>query len=779
MIGETISHYRILSELGAGGMGIVYKAEDLKLRRPVALKFLPPELTRDPEAKQRLVLEAQAASALDHPNVCTIHEIDETADGRLFMVMACYEGETLKQRLIRGLLPADTAVQIATQVADGLARAHAHSIVHRDIKPANVFLDAYGQVRILDFGLAMLAGQTRLTRTGTTMGTVAYMSPEQARGEQADARSDVWAVGAVLHEMLTGKAPFAGDHQQTVIFSILNQEPESVSALRPDVPPALAAIVSGCLQKDPTKRYQNGGELLAALRGLATTRSSLSFGPAGRRRSRRAARIWLGLAGLTVVLITAFFVLRPRLVPPADEAIDSLAVLPLDNLSGDPAQEYFADGMTEALIAELARIGALRVISRTSVMRFKDTDLPLPSIAAELDVDAIVEGSVLRAGNRVRITAQLIRARDDRHLWAESYERNLEDILTLQQQIARLIAGAVDVKLTPGEEAALSATVTVDPAAHEAYLKGRQLWNQRTPESLLRSLEYFQRAIDLDPGFAQAYAGLASTYIVFPSWGFRPAEPDYRSAETMARRALQIDGSLAEAYAVLAWVSLHLDRDWQQAGRLYRQALATNPGSATTRQWYASFLAEQERFEEALAEAQQACHLDPLSYIISANLAQVLYFAGSYDEALVWCGRAQEIDNRHPYADILRGYCYRDQARYDESIAAFITALEKVGAPQTAIADARRAYQDGQSEGYLRWLLKEGILYFGQPYNAAYLRAEVNAWLGDREAAFRELEKAFADRCDLLSQLGVEPGFASLRGDPRFEQMLKRVGLRE
>jgi serine/threonine-protein kinase len=784
MIGETIGHYRILSRLGAGGMGVVYKAEDLKLRRTVALKFLPSESTRDHQAKERFVREARAASALDHPNVCTIHDIDETDDGRLYIAMACYEGETIKQRLERGPLPVDAALQIATQIADGLARAHSHDIVHRDIKPANVILDAYGEAKILDFGLAKLIDQTGITVAGSTLGTVAYMAPEQARGEPADARSDVWSVGAVLYEMLTGRAPFPGENAQTVIYAVLNAEPKPPGALRAEVPPVLEGIIARCLAKDPDERYHDARELLAALRdlqvSLATTLVQKRSGLQPPLRTRRHRRPTLAIVGVVAAIVVAVVLWRVVVAPSQKTtAIDSIAVLPLANLSGDPDQEYFADGMTEALIAELARIEALRVISRTSVMRYRGTKQALPSIAADLDVDAIVEGSVLRAGDRVRITTQLIRAADDRHLWAESYERDLKDVLGLQREIARLIVAAIDVRLTSREKAALAETTTVDPAAHEAYLRGRHLWNQRRPDAVLRSTEYFQRAIDLDPDFAPAYGALASAYVVLAAWGIRPQEQDYRTAASWARKALEIDDSLAEAYSVLAAASVALDWDWRQAGRYHERALAVDPGSATAHQWYASYLCERGRFADALAEAKLAQRLDPFSLPVNLNLAEINYYARDYAEALVWCARADEIDDRHPYTDVVRAFCYRELGRFDESIAALLRSQAISGAPDSVVEEGNEAYQSSGPAGFLRWLLDSGLDYYKQPYIAPYYRALTLAWLGETNAAFRELEEAFAGHSSTLRNLAVEPAFATLRDDPRFEDLLRRMGLQE
>jgi serine/threonine protein kinase len=469
MIDKIVSHYRILDKIGEGGMGVVYKAEDTKLKRTVDLKFLPSELTRDADAKARFVHEARAASALDHPNICSVYEIGEDVEGRMFMVMPHYEGATLKEIMARGSitkaipagggasgkLPVADAVAIATQVAEGLVAAHAKGIVHRDIKPANIFITKNNMVKILDFGIAKLAGsKTKLTKTGSTVGTVAYMSPEQAMGKEVDPRTDIWSLGVILYEMLAGAPPFQGDYDQAVVYSILNEEPKSLVKARSDIPSGLEQIIGLALAKDPTKRYQSMEEFLGDLQAVTEGFRPLkaSFKPA-KRNIFGLRKIYLGsglvvlaaiLLGLNIGGVRNLFLKKAEA-----SVIRSLAVLPLANLSGDPAQEYFSDGMTEELIATLSKISTLKVISRTSVMQFKGSRKSIPEIAAVLGVQGIIEGSVLLARERVRITAQLINAATDTHLWAESYERDLRDVLAVQSEVARDIAREIKVKLTP------------------------------------------------------------------------------------------------------------------------------------------------------------------------------------------------------------------------------------------------------------------------------------------------------------------------------------------
>jgi serine/threonine protein kinase len=482
MIGTTISHYKILSKLGEGGMGVVYKAEDLKLHRFVALKFLPPHVSDD-EATQRFVNEAHAVSALDHPNICAIYEIDQTPEGQMFIVMPCYEGASLQSLVKGGRLHLSQAVDIASQVARGLAKAHEKGIVHRDVKPANILVTDDGIAKIVDFGLAKLATQARLTRAGTTVGTVMYMSPEQARGEETDERSDIWSLGVVLYEMLTGKPPFKGEHEQAIIYSILNTPPEPVSRLKPGVPKDLEQLLDKALAKNPTDRYQWMSDFAAdldrfknTLHGNTKVQTAPVIGASGTRR-------WIGLGGIIAAVVLAAVLGKTYYSKPQEKPITSIAVLPFQNLSADPEQEYFSDGTTEALIAELSKIQALRVISRTSVMRFKKSDQSLPEIAKQLNVDAVVEGSVQRVQNEVRITAQLVRAAPERHLWANTYTESYRNILVLESEIAQAIAREIRVSVTPDEKERLAASRPVNPAAHEAYLKGHfYVWRLTLPE---------------------------------------------------------------------------------------------------------------------------------------------------------------------------------------------------------------------------------------------------------------------------------------------------------
>ncbi len=473
MIGKTISHYHIIGQIGSGGMGVVYKAEDTKLKRTVALKFLPPELTRDPEAKARFIREAQAASTLDHPNICTIHEIDETPEGQLFIVMACYEGKTLKEKIKDEGLRIKEAVDITIQIAQGLEKAHEKGIIHRDIKPANIFITADGNVKILDFGLAKLAGQAQLTKDASTLGTVAYMSPEQISGENIDQRTDIWSLGVVLYEMLTGRSPFKGDYEQAIIYSILNEEPDSISSIRSDFPAELELVIQKAMHKDSMKRYRNVNELLIDLK---TTKRNLEV----------------------------------KWIDYLEKAVPSIAVLPFVNMSADPENEYFSEGMSEDIINALSKIKDFRVAARTSTFSFKGEKIDLHEIGRKLKVETVLEGSVRKAGNRMRITAQLINVQDGYHLWSEQYDRVVADVFDIQDEITLAIVDALKVELLAGENLAVTKRYTDNVEAYNLYSKGRYYWNKMNTESFRKAIDHFQKAIAIDPSYALAYAAFLS-----------------------------------------------------------------------------------------------------------------------------------------------------------------------------------------------------------------------------------------------------------------------------
>ena len=581
-IGQHISHYKILEKLGEGGMGVVYKALDTSLNREVALKFLPAHLIQEESTRKRFSVEAQAASALDHPNICTIHEINETkpapgdpGDGQLYICMAYYEGESLRQKIKKGPIPFEEAVNIFHQIAQGLKAAHDEKIIHRDIKPGNILITDKGEVKIVDFGLAKLAGMD-LTKSTSSSGTAAYMSPEQIRRHKVDQRCDMWALGIVLYEMLTGQLPFEGESPEPMMYSIVNEEPQSLSQYLSDVPELLQAIIENLLRKDPNERYQNLSDMLVDLKSLVkeTGFAVIKTKPAILVLLRRR-RVYL-YASLAFLVVILFLIMgRPYLFPERSQGI-LIAILPLVSMTDDAEQEWFTDGMTDALITDLAQISGLRVISRSSAMKYKGTNKAPPQIAAELGVHYLVEGSVVKMGDQVKVSARVINAPKDEYIWAREYEREFINILGLQGEIAKAIANQINIQLTPQEETLLTKSRPVNPETYEMYLKGMYHINKRTEEGIEKGLDYLHQAVENDPDEPLAHAGLAIGYCIIAHTP-KPTADAPRRAKEAAYKALELDENLAEIHLALAMIKIYFDWDITGAGQSYRNALELNP----------------------------------------------------------------------------------------------------------------------------------------------------------------------------------------------------------
>jgi len=761
--GSVLGRYHIVERLGEGGMGSVYRASDPRLERDVALKVLheDPDPGRGIDRRRQLRLEARALSRLMHPNIATLFDLD-THDGVDFLVLEYVPGHTLAHLLESGPLPEARARAIALEVSEALEAAHEHGVVHRDLKPGNIILNPRGRAKVLDFGLARFQGSS--TATMSTLktadpverfaGTMPYMAPEQIRGERTDARTDVWALGVIMHEMCAGARPFAGTDYSQLLYRIVHEAAPALRTLRPGVSPAYAAIVARCMEKDPARRFADAASLRRALRGDDSA----------------------GALSVPEMMDAA-----PASAEPLSGGairIRSLAVLPLANRSGDPAQEFFVDGMTDALIADLAQIAALRVISRTSAMRFKGSDKPLPEIARDLHVDGIVEGSALLAGGRVRITVTLIEAATDRSLWAKSYERELTDILTLQSEVARAIAEEVRVQVTPEERTRLEPKGPVNPAAHVAYLQGRYLWNRWNTESFRHSLERYREAIEADPGYALAWAGLADSYATLGNTNAMAPAEAYVKAREAAERGLALDPSLAELHASLAYVHRFHDWDWARAERGFLRALELNPGYATGRRWYAQFLSGLGRHGEAIAEAERALELDPLSLVIHTAVGDVLFYARRYERAVSYYRRCVELDATFGPGHTDMARALEHLGRHEEAIAEFLLGVGHTPGARmpastglaTLLAAAGRREEAG---AMIAALIERSQSAYVSPYGIA----SAYAVAGENAKALDWLERAYEQRDGTLVWIKVHPRMDGLRAEPRFRELLSKMKL--
>ena len=771
MVGQTLGHYRIEAKLGEGGMGVVYKAEDFKLKRRVALKVLSDKLSQEPQALARLEREAQAASALNHPHICTIHEVGEAA-GRAYIVMEYVDGLTLRAMVAIGGVSVEAAVRYGTQIADALAHAHERGVVHRDLKSANVVITPEGQSKVLDFGLAKRVepselgeatrSQATLSEEGTIAGTLPYMAPEVLRGERADARSDLWALGVVLHEMAAGQLPFHGSSGFALTSAILRDAPQP---LPPHVPAGLRAVISRLLAKEPGLRYHSAGEAHAALEALGQTL------PPSRLVVPRRALVSVGALLVVLFAVALAFYLRRAAQP----RIESLAVLPLANLSGDTAQDYFADGMTEALITELSKIGGLKkVVSRTSSMQYKGVKKPLREIANELGVDGVVEGSVLREGNQVRITIQLIHGPSDKHVWAQNFDRELRGILALQSEVARAIAREVKVNLSPREQVLLARGRPVNPEAYEAYLKGRFHWYKLSPEGFDTALEYFQLALEKDPNYALAYAGIGHVWGARGYWGLIPPTEAHTKGRAAILKAVELDDSLAEAHAHLGQSRFFGDWDWPAAEREFQRAIELNPNYGDACMSYSHFLVAMRRSPEAWAKGERCLDLDPRNSAFQVSFGWVLLFSRRYDDAIAQLHQALRTNPDFLGAHEKLWAAFAQKRRYEEALAEAKKFRALRG--QTEVAEAlARGYAEAGYPGAMRRaaesLAARSKLTYVQPTELARLYAHA----GQKDRALEWLGKAYEERDSILVYLQADPDWDSLRDAPRFQDLLRRM----
>ncbi len=774
MIDQTISHYKILEKLGAGGVGVVYKADDLTLKRPVALKFLYGSMAHDAEGRSRFLREARAAAALEHPNITTIYETGETKQGEMFIAMAYVDGQTLKEEIQAAPLSVEEALDIAIPIAQGLNEAHDKGIVHRDVKSANIMVTSKGQVKITDFGLARFSRERSITKKGGQLGTARYMSPEQIQGKPADHQSDLFSFGVVLYEMLTGTLPFKGEHDQAVMFSILYDQPPPVRQLRPEVPEALQRIVEKALQKNKGQRYQHTDALLADLQACKGGTAS-GPGAIGSRASAKRNMVPF-LYGSLAILLMVLVYSGVQFFSGSTETgtIDSIAVLPLNNLSDDPGQEYFVQGMQEALISDLSKINALKVISRTSTMRYKETPKAIPEIARELDVDALIEGSVFRVHDEVRITVQLIHGATDNHVWEGTYDRDLRNVLALISEVAQAVADEIEVVVTPEEEAHLTRARLVNPKAHTAYLKGNYFMTQFTGQGFRRALSYYQEAITIDSSFALGWAGLGGAHALLAYAGNAPAGEAIAQARNAASKAIALNDRVADAHTVLGWTRLW-DWDWPGAHSAFQKALALSPNDVNALHGYGDCLTITGRLDEGLVYVRRSGENDPFSPLYGVPVAAHLYMMRRYDDAIAEIQKLQELDPDYPVHQWL-ARIYWQKGMYDEATVAYRNAWrrdpERVEALEQGYAAAG---PPGAMHAVASLLVTRSEERYVDPFSIA--AAFASAAEVDRALAW--LERAYEERTPEMIYVNLRPEFDPVRSDPRFQDLLHRIGLLE
>ncbi len=818
--GDQIGRYLIRSAIGKGGMGEVFLADDTELERLVALKVLPVEVGNDSERLRRFAQEAKAVSALNHPNIITIYEIGKTNDTH-FIATEYIEGETLHSRLKSEQMNLKSVLDVAIQVASALDAAHRAGIVHRDIKPENVMIRPDGFVKILDFGIAKLtekkaesfdaeaatAIKAEGTSQGMIIGTASYMSPEQARGKDIDARSDIFSFGVVLYEMLAGKQPFEGENALDVIGSILNKETVPIQRLIPEVPQEIGRIISKTLRKDREERYQTAKDLLIDLKdvrqdleiqnkmgrtaspqreesktqilsattsGVAHTTSSAEYVVSEIKSHKSSFAI-----GLIVLLLASIGLGYWYFTGRSTKQIDSIAVLPFVNESNNSDVEYLSDGMTETLINSLSQLPKLSVKARSSVFRYKGKDIESQKVGSELSVQAILNGRVVQRGDNLSLHLELVDAQTGNQIWGEQYNRKLTDIVSLQNEIAQDVSNKLRVKLSGADENRIAKHYTDNPDAYQLYLKGRYFLSNGTREGQKKSVEYFQQAVNLDPDFALGYAGMADAYTLLGTTFLATMQPREAmpKARVAAQRALEIDSSLSEAHTSLAWIKYRFDWDWRGAEDEFKQAITLNPNNAQAHHWYADYLMAMSRFDEALEEIKRARELDPFSLLINWNVGRILYFARRYDEALLELRKTLEMDQNfqrtHGYLEIV----YRSKGMNDEAFAEHLVYATLTGASAERITNLKEAYAAAGWKGVwqkeIEWALEDSKSRYVSHYGMAMLYDS----LGDKDRTMEWLNKAYEERDGTLVYLKVEPRFDPLRDDPRFQDLLRRIGL--
>lgn len=791
MIGQTISHYKILEKLGEGGMGVVYKAEDLKLKRIVALKFLPQHLTSTEAEQARFLQEAQAAATLNHPDICTIHAIEEydgpaTTGKQQFIDMEFIDGVTLRKKC--PIEKVTDAIAYAIQIGEALQEAHSKGIVHRDIKADNIMVNGKNQIKVMDFGLAKLKGSLKLTKTSSTVGTLAYMAPEQIQGGEVDARSDIFSFGIVLFEMLTGKTPFRGEHEAAAMYSILNEEPDSLLKFKPDLSPELDRIIKRSLEKDPEDRYQSAADMVSELRReqKKSTRVTRSFvadttpahssvaeipvvTPAIKSNKKVILFGALGVGALAVALVIYFF-------PGRQQTVDSLAVLPFENIGGSPDQEYLSDGVTESIINNLTKISSLRVVPRSTVFRFKGKEMDIQEIGKKLNVNTVLSGRITHRGQALDVQVDLIDIKHESQLWGNSYQSSPTDLLSLQQQITNDVSSKLGIGLSTETREKLEQKSTKNTQAYQFYLQGRYYWNKRTAASIERAISYFNQAIGIDSMYALAYAGLADSYIIQSQYSGTPTKITIPLTQANARRALEIDNSLEESHTTLAF-SYFEEWKYEEADREFKQSLLLNPRYATTYHWYGIMVGRSGNYQGYLSLIQQALEIDPYSPVITLNMGAAQSLLGHFEAALPYFKKSIELDPSFAVGYAWIGITYERMNNYKGALPQLQKAVELSGRSSECLGNLGYFYgKTGNKEEALK-LIKENEDRYQAGTGAAYNIARIYAGMGDKKKVLEWLEQDYHDHSTWINSLISDYVWDDVRNDPRFIELTKNVGL--
>lgn len=782
LVGKTFSHYQILQHIGSGGMGEVYLAKDTKLDRTVALKVLPREVAADKERMRRFEQEAKAASVLDHPNVAHIYEIGELEDTK-FIAMQYFEGETLHNLERRNPPSIKQAIDIAIQVGEALQEAHSKGIVHRDIKPANILINSRGQVKVVDFGLAKISrpsGSVPATEAGVILGTVQYLSPEQALGRSVDHRSDIFSLGIVLYEMLTGRLPYAGENSVETLAGILHASPDPPSQYNPRISRELDRIILKCLEKDQDKRYQSTQEVLHDLRNaqLSAETEPMKMDSASRRwvkmglisehKKSSHLTIWIFIFAILAIASAIYFFSKwqPR-------AIRSVAVLPFDNANKDPNSEYLTDGITEAVINSLSQISDMKVLARGTVFSYKGKQLDPRRVGKDLKVDVVVSGSIYQHNNDLIVQAELVNVADGSQMWGNQFNQKLTDVVAVQSEISKEISEQLRRKLTGAEEKQVTKHYTENPEAFQYYLKGRYFLNKRTPEGFQKAIENFQKAIDVDSHYAHAYAGLADCYTLLPSWALLAPKEGHPKAKEYARKALSMDSSLAEAHASLAHSLHNFDLDWPGAEQEYQTAIKLNPNYAPAHHWYAWLLSDVGQHSKAIAEMNKALDLDPFSLVMNADLAHMMYGARNYDRAIRQLQKVLDLDPNFTLTYQYLAFCYDAKNKRQEAL----DALKKAAtlSPETVEIQAQLGWayarngRTSEANAILDKLLTQNDKFAVTAYDIAMI---YNA-LGNKRETFEWLQNARNEHSYPVSSISIDSRVDNLRSDPDFQAMIR------